>query len=323
MASHCDQRNKHQLHNAILFFKMIVRTSLADGKLKIPKNFTRKYGGGMSNPVFLKPPDGTEWKVYWTNHNGEILFQKGWKEFGRYYSLDHGHMVMFKYEGTSYFDVHIFGTSATEIDYSSHVTHDKKDSLKALNHIYEDSVEILDELAPSHKTRLKSPMSASQPHKKWKTGTTGDVERSSYLQNLPQHVKTIGRTATQRTSLMIRPLPRKNGALKNAMKEAMKFISDNPFFIVDMGPSYLGAYRLGVPTAFVKKYFNEKPTVILQIGKKWWLVKVRCYPKRTSLFSSGWFQFSKENKLQDADVCIFELKNREEAVLDVHIFRGH
>ena len=138
---------------------------------KIPNKFTRKYGGGVANPVYLKPPDGSEWKVDWTEHDGGILFEKGWKEFAIYYSLDHGHLLLFEYKETSHFEVHIFGMSGLEIDYPFH------------DQINDDSVEILNALPPQcrgqPKKRLKSPMSSPSTSKKLKTTTrTRDVERS-------------------------------------------------------------------------------------------------------------------------------------------------
>ncbi|QHO04622.1 hypothetical protein HN51_060722 [Arachis hypogaea] len=70
---------------------------------------TEKYGSGLSNPLYLKPPDGTEWRVEWINHDGGILFKKGWKEFVAYYSLNHGHLLWFEYNiGTSHMEVYIF-----------------------------------------------------------------------------------------------------------------------------------------------------------------------------------------------------------------------
>jgi len=65
----------------------------------------------------MKPPDGTEWKVNWAEDKGEIWLEKGWKEFVEHYSLDQGHFIFFKYEGTSQIHVIILDQSALEIDY--------------------------------------------------------------------------------------------------------------------------------------------------------------------------------------------------------------
>ena len=137
--------------------------------------------------MFLKPPDGTEWKVYWTKNDGELLLEKGWKEFAAYYSLDHGHLLLFKYKETSHFEVHICDMSGLEIDYPFHGTQDEGD----------EAVEILDEMPPSQNTRLKSPMSSPQPCKRLRAGTTGDVTKSYNLQNLPQLDQINGNNQSQ------------------------------------------------------------------------------------------------------------------------------
>ncbi|XP_019459711.1 PREDICTED: B3 domain-containing transcription factor VRN1-like isoform X1 [Lupinus angustifolius] len=363
-----------------LFYKIIPRKYIEDGNLKIPSKFTRKYGVGLSNPVLLKPPDGTEWKVYWTKHVGDIWFQKGWKEFAAYYSIDYGHLLLFKYEETSHFNVHIFDMSTLEINYPFHGTQDEKNNLEQ---IIDDSVEILDELAPCR----KSPMSCPQPYKKLRTDRR-DVERSSNLEKLHLSVETKGSHSqrtnfekspfayagkepncppsqesiegdgvncleheripvaeskvnvtrkgekeTQKTSLPISPQTHITGALK----DAKKFTSQNPFFMVDIVQGYLGQNRpvlipwwlkynlmQCVPVDFTRKYFNKKKqNVTLQLGNKFWPLKLLCYPYNTpSKLSSGWSLFVEESKLQVRDICIFELINREDAIFDVHIFRG-
>lgn len=111
--------------------------------------------------MFLKPPDGTEWKVYWTKKNGEFWFHKGWKEFTENYSLDHGYLVVFTYEGTSQFDVLILDHTDLEIDYD---TSDEKENLDQSD---DDSVKILNEWE-DHKAKQKpsKPLFSAGPHKK-------------------------------------------------------------------------------------------------------------------------------------------------------------
>jgi len=149
--------------------------------------FTRKHGDGMSNPVFLRSPDGTEWKIYWVRSDGEIWFQNGWKEFATYYSLDHGHLLFFEYQGTTHFQVHIFDNSALEIDYPSHTTHCRKENLV---HISDDSNELLLEQLSCQNTRVKPTLSSPQPCKKMKNSITTNVVRSPNLVHLHQHVQT-------------------------------------------------------------------------------------------------------------------------------------
>ncbi|XP_061336828.1 B3 domain-containing transcription factor VRN1-like isoform X2 [Gastrolobium bilobum] len=342
--------SKHPHPTPILFFKIIPGTSLADGKL-IPYNFVRKYGGDMSNPMFLKPPDGTEWEVFWTKHDGDIWLQKGWKEFATYYSLDHGHLVLFEYKQTCHFEVHIFDKSTLEIDYPLHVSQDVQYNLDQISD--DDSVKILDEIPPCHKTRQKSPMPSPQPCKKSRTGASGDVKRRSTEQNLPQHVQTEGTNFekskfssvkkesdesvqgeginwldpqrvvdVENTTVVTRKgekathCPFTNGALN----EANKFASENPFFTININ----SGVRPHVPRAFIKECLNNKTQIVkLQFGKKLWPVKLLGYPRNNGILSSGWSQFAGESELLGGELCVLELINREDAVLRVHIFRGH
>ncbi|XP_061336825.1 B3 domain-containing transcription factor VRN1-like [Gastrolobium bilobum] len=318
---------------------------------KIPNNFIRKYGGDMSNPMFLKPPDGTEWEVFWTKHDGVTWLQRGWIAFATYYSLDHGHLVLFEYKQTCNFEVHIFDKSTLEIDYPLHVPQDAQDNLDQMSD--DDSIKILDEIPPCHKTREKSPMSSPQPRKKSRTDTSGDVMRRSTEQNLPQQVQTEGtnfekskfasvkkesdesvqreginwldsqrvvdvenKTVVTRKGEKATHCPFTNEALK----EANKFASENPFFTFNIK----AGLRPHVPRAFIREYLNNKRQIVkLQFGKKLWPVKLLCYRHNSSaMFSSGWSQFARESELLGGDVCVFELINREDAVIDVHIFRG-
>src|ERR1044072_7861677 len=123
---------------------------------KMPSKFTKRYGAALSNPMLLKPPDGTEWKMFWTKENGDVWFKKGWKEFAENYSLDEGYLVVFEYEGTSKFGIHILGQNGSEIDYPScDIVDDENENLDQSD---DESVQFLGEAWPE----LPPP----QPHKK-------------------------------------------------------------------------------------------------------------------------------------------------------------
>ena len=67
-----------------------------------------------------------------------------------------------------------------------------------------------------------------------------------------------------------------------------------------------------------------KQVVKIRFGKKVWPAKLIYYPiKSSAVISAGWRLFAQASKLQAGDVCIFELVNRKDPVLDVHICRGH
>ncbi|XP_058751129.1 B3 domain-containing transcription factor VRN1-like [Vicia villosa] len=106
-----------ELKKPIHFFKIIVTQSLHQEKLMIPRKFVKKYGEYLPKAICLKTPNGADWKISIVKNDGNKWFEKGWKEFADYHSLSHGHLLVFKYETTSHFEVRIFDKSALEIKY--------------------------------------------------------------------------------------------------------------------------------------------------------------------------------------------------------------
>ncbi|KAK7270187.1 hypothetical protein RIF29_23147 [Crotalaria pallida] len=277
----------------IRFFKFILKTNLET--IKIPNKFTKRYGDGMSNnPAFLKPPDGTKWKVHWTKKNGECWFEKGWKEFTENYSLEEGDLVVFKYEGTSQFEVNVLDQSKLEINYPPCGTCDEEENLHQSD---DKSLIILDE-CEGHKGRQKPPipLSSAQPHKEMRD-----------------------EKATGRGLSMNWPgEPRAREVAKSFISE-----SNNPFFTKYIKPVHVAENYLSVPDmdGYVE---NKSKDVILQLGQRSWHVKLLGSHKPSRRrFSAGWSLFASETQLHPGDVCIFELVNREDTVFKVHVFKSH
>ncbi|XP_056159254.1 B3 domain-containing protein REM13-like [Syzygium oleosum] len=102
------------------FFKVILSHTLESGKLGIPKSFLRRHGKDLSGLVLLKVAGGSTWPVKLEKCDSDVVWLwKGWRNFMEHYSIGHGHLIVFKYEGGSIFRVIIFDTSASEIDYPS------------------------------------------------------------------------------------------------------------------------------------------------------------------------------------------------------------
>ncbi|KAF7803593.1 B3 domain-containing transcription factor VRN1-like isoform X2 [Senna tora] len=354
MASHSGSSNP------IHFFKIILKSSLQS--IRIPNKFTGRYGGGLPNPVFLKPPDGKEWRIYWTKHDNGFWLQNGWEEFASFYSLNMGHLVLFKYEGTSQFVVHIFDQSATEIEYPSHDTLGQKDNLTKISD--ENIVEVLDDMPSSKKVGPKVPRSSPRPHKKMRTATHEDVEkRTSNLQNFHVGVKSRsgqpqgtesqkstneelkackqeseedmgGRTLTKNKCLNWEDERRMDSltALKKtrASKRARTFRSQNPSFRVVMRPSYVNyRFRLHLPLEFFKTYLQKKNNtarVKLLVEDGVWSVRYmsrRAGKQYVLELHYGWKKFVEDNDLKVGDVCLFELIQRTKpTTLQVTIFRA-
>ncbi|KAL5557178.1 hypothetical protein UlMin_039414 [Ulmus minor] len=80
--------------------------------------FVRKYGDPLSNFVSVKLPCCSQW----INEN-KIWLNKGWSDFSKYYTLEYGSCLVFKYEGIPKFYAFIFNKTTMQIDYPHFHTH--------------------------------------------------------------------------------------------------------------------------------------------------------------------------------------------------------
>ncbi|XP_057445197.1 B3 domain-containing transcription factor VRN1-like [Lotus japonicus] len=289
----------------------------------------------MPNPVILKPPDNTSWEIHWSKHDSDIWFQKGWEEFAKYYSLYHGHLVLFEFKDASHFGVHIFDKSTLEIEYP--MIYDNQDEENNNpDQMSDNSVEILYEIPSWKKTKLKSPIACPQPSKKLRTRTSKDVGRSPKLQNLSKQVQTIEGIQSHVTNLEKSTLEPVHNELEDgaggsteclkrdhltskttkALNQARTFKSKNPSFVSVMKPAYIYRHSLHVSSQFAKNYLKKKRDIILQVldGRTWTV------SYKLGKFTAGWKKFASDNKLKVGDVCRFELNKRGSLSLKALIF---
>ncbi|KAL2328600.1 hypothetical protein Fmac_022027 [Flemingia macrophylla] len=116
---------------SIHFLRIILSDNLLQGKLKLPPIFVSKYGKYLSDTMFLKLPNGAEWSVNLEKHDDGVWFQKGWNEFVKYHSLAHGHLLIFRYDGSSHFHVLICDMGGTEIEYPINESNHKRVRIKS------------------------------------------------------------------------------------------------------------------------------------------------------------------------------------------------
>ncbi|XP_043816904.1 B3 domain-containing transcription factor VRN1 isoform X2 [Manihot esculenta] len=270
------------------FFKIILHSTIQQGKLEIPRKFVRKYGNGLSSPVILHVPSGAKWSVELLNCNGDVLLGKGWQDFSNYYSLDIGNFLLFKYEGNCQFCVLIFDKSALEIEYPCENIFNTKPNSDDL-----------------HNTTIKE----------------NEDDTSVEALDFPSQCKKMGGKSTflhqSRKFMQSRRKKNDHGKVKSshacswnsqALEDANNFITKYPSF-------------KSMPAGFFRRYFKcQTQNVILQIADTLWSVKlIRPSRRCAATLSAGWHAFSRENALGVGDVCVFELIKRN--LLNVSIFR--
>ncbi|QHO04619.1 hypothetical protein HN51_060730 [Arachis hypogaea] len=329
MASSSRQQNKHSPSTSTetSFFKIILRKALQDGNFKLTKKFTRQYGSVLSNPLYLKPPDGTEWKVYWTNHDGVILFKKGWKEFVAYYSLDHGHLLYFEYNiGTSHIEVRIHDMSCHQIEYPANdhikeqlprrdqqpVKRPKESKTRDVDSSPNTQNMRLNE--EQQKKRLNEPLPGGvrgQPEKKMRA-LVSSASKSRQLENdtqirdgersLSSHgIKSKEKNHEVPVSVNQDSNGKRNRRRKDSessvrlcparpesLKEAKKFKREKPSFIIKITQRSQTRAPCYFSTKFFRKYFENNPqNANIRFGKKLFPVKLIYRPSSCVAFISA------------------------------------
>lgn len=87
---------------------------------KLPESAVVMYGDYLGEKVVLKVPNGEKWPIGLTSRDRKVWLNKGWSKFAEFYSLDHGNLLIFNFEGDhSHFHVRIFARSCLEKDFGS------------------------------------------------------------------------------------------------------------------------------------------------------------------------------------------------------------
>nr|XP_043624218.1 putative B3 domain-containing protein Os03g0621600 [Erigeron canadensis] len=115
-----------------------------------------------------------------------------------------------------------------------------------------------------------------------------------------------------------------NRATKSTVPVSFK--TEKPFCSGLVGSS--GISTIYLPTQFCRRYLtseNKCVDCVLQMpkGGNWGLVQCKRYEKSSRLSGKNWRKFYDDNHLVEGDVCVFELVNKIEKVLNVIIIRAN
>ncbi|WCJ19559.1 B3 domain-containing protein Os11g0197600 [Euphorbia peplus] len=320
------------------FFKIILQDTIQDARLAIPRKFVKEHRDCLSSRITIKVSDGTLWKMeLLMGHNYEAWLQQGWKEFEEYYSLQHGFLLLFKYEDGSNFHVIIFDTTLLEIEYpkkpDSSTNLDKNPSfIPNLDKNPSFFSSDLDE-NPSFIPNLDQNPSFIPKLDKNPSFSSPDLDKNrSFISDLEQNPSSgpkldgfITVDDSDEENLDIEGVSGKSEGkrISRALETADKFSSTNPWFKVVLKSTRGRLFSLCMPIGFIREHIDcNLETVILKVegGKCRWPTTLNLYLKKSSArLSAGWSAFVKDNHLKDKDVCVFELVAKNE--LKVHIFR--
>ncbi|KAK7818810.1 b3 domain-containing transcription factor vrn1 [Quercus suber] len=263
----------------------------------IPEKFVSEFGDELSSVAKLTIPYGHIWHVGLEKSDKNIWFGDGWQDFVEYHSICYGYFLVFRYEGNSNFHVLVFDKTATEIQYplsKNCKLEDQVDIMKLGDAIIsmhdkldENEISDSDELLTKHEVRekfLKKRFSGTSSREKFKMSR--------------------GRERALQAARMLKP--------------------KNPSFIGVLRPNYMQRYIMYVPVQFAVKYLRQPKIVKLQTSNgKQWPAKCILRDRASSAMNigRGWTVFSRDNNLEEGDVCVFELIKKQPVVLKVSIFR--
>ncbi|RHN78223.1 putative transcription factor B3-Domain family [Medicago truncatula] len=281
------------------------RIILQDKKLRVPKKYVEKYWKGISNPIFLKFPNGIQQEIFWVERNGDIWFQKNWESFAK--SLKYGYLLTFKFIGGSYFKVKIFGANTLEINYAN--------------------IKYVDEGAKATEEGKGSDESSdAEATEKGEENDESCDEASDESVEMPKQAQRNGK---RKVSMDFDTTQQKlSGSNKVAMvKKARKYqtseaVNENPFFEITMTQSYANGYHLWLPCEFSREHLNDfKGTATVRVGKERTVkLSLRYYgTKKKHGISGGWKLFRQKYNLKVDDVCKFEMIGRRPVSFNVTI----
>ncbi|XP_038722732.1 B3 domain-containing protein Os03g0619800-like [Tripterygium wilfordii] len=315
------------------FFKIILDSSIREGKLEVPKKFVKKYGSSLPNKVLLGVPNGKEWKVEISKNDDTVWLHNGWREFAEYYSLDYGHLVVFEDKGCSEFRVIIFDKSGSEIKYPYNGTLDDEEPKHDGEHkrheknptMDDDPVKILDDCTTKRRARERAAHESPRPIKKMRNDSK--LRTSDCLEKGFGGGGGLSAGQKPKSGFVERSQPLAFKETSEVLKRASSFRFENPSFIITMQPSYVCTrYTLSIPRDFARKHIGKKNinvTLCVSDGRKW-SAKYFYYPylpTPTTVIRNGWKYFANDNSLKVGDVCAFEMIRTRRIKFKVFIFR--
>ncbi|XP_024626636.1 B3 domain-containing transcription factor VRN1 [Medicago truncatula] len=262
----------------------------------MPRKFVEKYGKSLPKETCLKTPNGGKWKLNLVKSDGKIWFEKGWKQFAEHHSLAHGHLLLFRYEKTSNFEVHIFEKSALETNYPS-----KRVEAKTISNDQGNESLNGENCRAAQKRKANS----------FEFGSSSCVKvGKSQKKSKGKQVITAAEKVT-------------------TLERAKSFKIRNPSFVVVMRASYVEhKFLMNIPRKFGNRHFDldkKRGDIHFQVlNEGVWPTRFSIRKSRTGLqfeITGGWKAFAEDNKLKVGDVCKFELISCTILTFIVHIFR--
>ncbi|KAL9274900.1 B3 domain-containing transcription factor VRN1-like protein [Drosera capensis] len=308
------------------FFKLILPPILDEKRLCIPRKFIQHFVNEIPAMVTLVVPTGDSWDVAVTTGKNKMWFSQGWESFAEFYSLSVGSFLLFGYKRGSSFTVNVFDITGCEIKYPLfyRATPSESHETSGLNGDCEevrqerDPVQYVDLLTDSD-TEAPGQQSAPDEHHGTDSDSAVNVNVNSSFgcspplptgsEGFPKFVRHDSFRADfveGRSGQSLRTM--------DAMKAAQMADTKNPHFIAEMrerNTTFLHLNRY-----FSLKYLRSdmRNLQLLSNGREWY---AECDYRPDICLAKGWDVFWHENNLKVGDVCVFELLDAANPVMNL------
>ncbi|KAM6586495.1 hypothetical protein CsatA_009100 [Cannabis sativa] len=336
-----------------LFAVVVNETTIVQHKLRIPKKCVMLFGEELGEMGTLTVPHGNgnrAWKVRMVkngkNKKNNIWLKDGMEEFINYYSIHLHSILLLTYQGNSMFSVRICDALGSEIDYPFDEDDDSEDD--------DDDDDDDDDEDVCGSSKRKGYNSQKQPRKSFRRSvdSKSNHHNSKHFQTSNNGKSFIKKENEDEEEEKINSNKKRKFHLKQEVNDENEMIFPRSFTYCNVrqamsketkkaiqaacasklhNPSFLAVVKriVEVPAEFVRKHMKFCPERIqLQVSnnqkKKW---DIKCYYKSKDYtlvkrLGKGWGSFSSSQKLNEGDVCVFELIRKINGViLRVWIYR--
>ncbi|KAM3252827.1 hypothetical protein T459_06661 [Capsicum annuum] len=306
------------------FFKIMMNDFR--NRLRIPKRFVTSFKNSnkLLGRKFLTGPCGKTCLVeVKRTEEDDFVFCNGWEIFVKDHHLDDADLLVFKMDGFSGFDVTIFDPSACEKEEPSS---EDDPSCEEINYGYDDD----DDDTTDEEDNIQEVTSRKSSHgKQYQFHSPQPSKGRKKKKILVAKEDNKKRKCTPEENSCSysnrRQVPEKEKM--RVHQQASRHTSSVPCVLMKMKPTHVYNGQLKFPRAWAQEHMRQKSeTITLRIPStgRTWPASIRCRMEGL-VIQSGWEDFVMDNRLDEFDVCVFELAlggkhNSIPVILDVHIY---
>lgn len=300
------------------FFKFMIG-DFKNG-LTIPEKFACNFRGQISEVVKLETRDGNTYNVQVTKELNNLVLRSGWARFANAYELEKGDLLVFFLSGDSQFEVLIY---------------DRSTCRKELSYVVTNHFPCVHERSTSHDNHMLSPKSGKLA-KRRKTSKRNPADcplQKSTERDLPPSggIQDTTNSGGLHTSTKYHYILARGCNLTRAHKVKvdtleLKIRPEIPLYVTALNETSLFYGYLVICKDYAAQHLphrDETITLCHPSNSKTWDADLKISTDGTYILSAGWSGFVRDNKLQEDDVCIFEVsKSQRRHTMTVHMLKA-